>query len=49
MDSFILSGVTGIPLSTIFRGAVPFLVTALFCIVLLTIFPQIALFLPSTM
>ena len=49
MDAFILSGVTGIPLSTIFRGAIPFLVAAIICIIILAIFPQIALFLPSTM
>jgi C4-dicarboxylate transporter DctM subunit len=49
MDAFILSGVTGIPLSTIFRGAVPFLVAVIICIIILAIFPQIALFLPNTM
>lgn len=49
MDAFILSGVTGIPLSRIFRGAVPFLVAIVICIIILAIFPQIALFLPSTM
>jgi C4-dicarboxylate transporter DctM subunit len=49
MDAFVLSGVTGIPLSTIFRGAVPFLVAVIVCIIILAIFPQIALFLPSTM
>jgi tripartite ATP-independent transporter DctM subunit len=49
MDAFVLSGVTGIPLGTIFRGAVPFLIAMLICIIILTIFPQIALFLPSTM
>jgi tripartite ATP-independent transporter DctM subunit len=49
MDAFVLSGVTGIPLSTIFRGAIPFLVPMIICIIILAIFPQIALFLPSTM
>jgi C4-dicarboxylate transporter DctM subunit len=49
MDAFVLSGVTGVPLATIFRGAVPFLIAVVICIVLLAIFPQIALFLPSTM
>ncbi len=49
MDAFILSGVTGIPLSKIFRGAVPFLVAIIIGIIILAIFPQIALFLPSTM
>jgi len=49
MDAFILSGVTGIPLMRIFRGAVPFLIAIIICIIILAIFPQIALFLPSTM
>jgi tripartite ATP-independent transporter DctM subunit len=49
MDAFILSGVTGIPLVRIFRGAVPFLVAVVICLIILAIFPQIALFLPSTM
>ena len=49
MDAFVLSGITGIPLGTVFRGAVPFLIAVVICIVLLAIFPQIALFLPSTM
>jgi len=49
MDAFILSGVTGIPLVTIFRGAVPFLVAVIVCLIILAIFPQIALFLPNTM
>ncbi len=49
MDAFVLSGVTGIPLSTIFRGVLPFLIPMIICVVLLAAFPQIALFLPSTM
>jgi len=49
MDAFVLSGVTDIPLSTIFRGAVPFLITMLVCIIILAIFPQIATFIPGTM
>jgi TRAP-type C4-dicarboxylate transport system permease large subunit len=49
MDAFILSGVTGIPLVRIFRGAVPFLIAVVICIIILAIFPQIVLFLPNTM
>jgi tripartite ATP-independent transporter DctM subunit len=49
MDAFVLSGVTGVPLSTIFRGAVPFLIAMIICIIIMVAFPQIALFLPSTM
>ena len=49
LDVFILSGAIDVPLFTIFRGVFPFLVAMIICIILLTIFPQIALFLPSTM
>jgi len=38
-----------VPLTTIFKGIWPFLISAFIAIVLLIIFPQIALFLPSFM
>lgn len=49
LDVFILSGAIDVPLFTIFRGVLPFLVAMIICIVLLAIFPQIALWLPGTM
>jgi C4-dicarboxylate transporter DctM subunit len=49
MNVFILGGMTGIPLDTIFRGIVPFFIAMLVCVILLIIFPEIALFLPRTM
>jgi tripartite ATP-independent transporter DctM subunit len=49
MNVFILSGMTGIPLDTIFRGIVPFFIAMVICVLLLVIFPEIALFLPRTM
>jgi len=49
MDAFVLAGAIDIPIAKIFRSIVPFLIAAIFCIILITIFPQIALFLPSTM
>jgi len=49
MNVFILGGMTGIPLETIFKGIVPFFIAIFICIILLTIFPDIALFLPRTM
>ncbi|MFC1864132.1 TRAP transporter large permease [Thermodesulfobacteriota bacterium] len=49
MNVFILGGMTEIPLQTIFRGVVPFLLAMIFCIFLLTIFPDIALFLTRNM
>jgi TRAP-type C4-dicarboxylate transport system permease large subunit len=38
-----------VPMYTIFRGIFPFWVAMLVCIILLLLFPQIALFLPVTM
>jgi tripartite ATP-independent transporter DctM subunit len=49
MNVFILGGMTDIPLQTIFRGIIPFLTAMVICIILLTIFPDIALFLTRTM
>jgi C4-dicarboxylate transporter DctM subunit len=49
INVFILGGMTGIPLDTIFRGIVPFFIAIIICLFLLTVFPGIALFLPRTM
>jgi tripartite ATP-independent transporter DctM subunit len=49
MNVFILNGMTGIPLETIFRGIVPFFIAMIICVILLALFPEIALFLPRTM
>jgi C4-dicarboxylate transporter DctM subunit len=49
MNVFVLSSVTDVSLGTIFRGALPFVVTMIICVVILTIFPKIALFLPNMM
>lgn len=45
-----LSGfVTDVPIFTIFRGAFPFLIAMVICLILIVIFPQIALILPDLM
>jgi tripartite ATP-independent transporter DctM subunit len=49
MDVFQVSGATGVPTYTIFRGVWPFVAASIICIIILLIFPQIALFLPGTM
>ncbi|MFC1946186.1 TRAP transporter large permease [Chloroflexota bacterium] len=49
INVFAISGVSGVPIFTIFRGVVPFVIAMIVCVILITIFPQIALFLPSTM
>lgn len=46
---YIISGMTGTPLETVFSGAILFLPAFFVCVVLLLIFPQIALFLPEFM
>ncbi|MBW1721476.1 MAG: TRAP transporter large permease [Deltaproteobacteria bacterium] len=50
VNVFVLSGVAkDIPMYTIFRGIVPFWIAMIICIILLTAFPQIVLFLPNRM
>jgi C4-dicarboxylate transporter DctM subunit len=49
LDVFILSGAIDVPLFTIFRGIIPYMVAILICIILLMAFPQIALWLPNSM
>ena len=49
MHIFALSGVTGVPVGTIFRGIWSFAAMMLVGIIIMTFFPQIALFIPSTM
>jgi len=46
---YVLSGVLNMSVWTIFRGVWPFVWAMLVCIFILTIFPEIALFLPSLM
>jgi tripartite ATP-independent transporter DctM subunit len=49
LNVFALSGVTGVPLHTVFRGVLPFVLAMILCILLLILFPQLALFIPSRM
>ena len=50
INVFIISGISkDVPMYTIFRGILPFWFAILICIIILMIFPQIALFLPNTM
>ena len=46
---YVLSGILDMSVWTIFRGVWPFVWAMLFCILILTVFPQIALFLPGLM
>lgn len=50
INVFIISGVAkDVPMYTIFRGILPFWFAMLACIILLLVFPHIALFLPTSM
>ena len=49
LNVFVVHGVTKVPLVDIFRGVLPFLFIMLLGVVLLLVFPQIALFLPGVM
>lgn len=47
--SFIVSGLTGVPLNRVYAGVTPFWLALMFAIALVIIFPDIALFLPRLM
>ena len=50
MNVFVVKGVAPqVPLSDIYRGVIPFWLAMAVCVVLLILFPEIALFLPDTM
>jgi TRAP-type C4-dicarboxylate transport system permease large subunit len=50
LNVYTLAGIAGdVPMAEIFKGAAPFLISILVLTVIMTIFPQIALYLPSLM
>ncbi|WP_305989294.1 TRAP transporter large permease [Roseibium sp. MMSF_3544] len=50
INVFVVKGVAAnVPMATIFRGVLPFWFAMLVCLIILILFPQIALFLPSNM
>lgn len=49
MNIFLLSGATGVPITTIYRGVLPFVITIGIFLVFMMIFPQISLYLPNLM
>lgn len=46
MNVFIIGGVTDTPLGVVFQGTFPFVIAMIVCVILVTSFPQIALFIP---
>jgi tripartite ATP-independent transporter DctM subunit len=49
MNVFVISGMADIPMYTVFRGVMPFVITMAVGVAILIAFPQISLFLPKTM
>jgi TRAP-type C4-dicarboxylate transport system permease large subunit len=50
INVFVVKGlVPDVPLSKVFAGILPFWIAMAVCLILIMIFPQIALFLPNTM
>lgn len=49
LNVFALSGVTHVPIGTIFRGVWPFVGAMLLCVIIITVFPAVALFIPNMM
>lgn len=49
MNLFVLKGATGIPMGTIIKGVIPYIIIFSAAIVLCCFFPGIATWLPNTM
>ena len=50
INVFVIHGIAeDVPMATIFKGIIPFIIVEVLVIVILTFFPQIALFLPNAM
>jgi TRAP-type C4-dicarboxylate transport system permease large subunit len=49
LNLFVIKTISGLPFSTLMRGISPFLLVFVVALVLLTLFPEIALFLPNHM
>ncbi len=49
LNMFVLKSIQNVPMSTIFRGVLPFCLSAILVLILLVLVPQLTLWLPSTM
>jgi tripartite ATP-independent transporter DctM subunit len=49
INVYVIAGVTDVPMGTIYRGIMPFVIADTIEIILLTVFPQIITFLPNLM
>lgn len=49
MVVYLMAGVSQVPVGKIFRGVMPFIIALLLVVLLITLFPELVLFLPNTM
>ena len=49
LNAYIIKGISQVPMGTVFRGVVPFILADICHIALLMLFPQISLILPAMM
>jgi TRAP-type C4-dicarboxylate transport system permease large subunit len=49
LNIYIIKGISQVPMGTVFRGVVPFILADIFHVALLMVFPQISLVLPAMM
>jgi TRAP-type C4-dicarboxylate transport system permease large subunit len=49
LTMYVLKGIQDVPMAVIFKGVTPFCITAIIVLAILTLFPGITLWLPSTM
>ncbi|MEN6617826.1 MAG: TRAP transporter large permease subunit, partial [Syntrophorhabdus sp.] len=49
MCVFVVKNITKVPMNIIYQGVYPFLISLVLCVVLLFIFPQLTLYLPSVL
>jgi C4-dicarboxylate transporter, DctM subunit len=47
MCVFVVKNITKVPMNIIYQGVYPFLISLILCVILLFIFPQLTLYLPS--
>jgi tripartite ATP-independent transporter DctM subunit len=49
LNVYIIKGISGLPMGTVFRGVIPFIIADICHVALLMAYPQISLFLPNLM
>jgi C4-dicarboxylate transporter, DctM subunit len=49
INAFVVSGVSGTPVNTIYKGIYPYLIGMAMCLMILLLFPEISLWLPRTL